>query len=147
MLTIIAYFHIFFWWGGVRWVDSWMEDKTYADVFVREFEYINYFTSWLLYLCAFFVSFRLDILSAADDRMNFPGKRYLVSFLSWLDFCDQLISMAHPAVGVALAASIRQHFLSECLEPAILHTYVSECQFFYRWTISSVLEFVLLCIL
>jgi hypothetical protein len=62
------------------------------------------------------------MVSLADDRQNFPGKRPLVSFLSWLDFCDQLITVAHTNVGCSLASNIRRRLLVDCLEPAILQT-------------------------
>jgi Retinoic acid induced 16-like protein len=65
---------------------------------------------------------RLDLVSLAEDQQNFPGKRQLVSFLSWLDFCDQLITLAHPVVGCSLASNLSRRLLGECMEPAILQT-------------------------
>ena len=62
----------------------------------------------------------MDVMSDTEDHLNFAGKRSLVSFLSWLDYCDQLIHIAHPDVAEALAAAICTEFLQAILEPAIL---------------------------
>lgn len=40
------------------------------------------------------VSCRLDSYSHKEDASAFPGKRALISFLSWFDYCDQLIKEA-----------------------------------------------------
>lgn len=42
----------------------------------------------------FSVSCRLDSYSHKEDASAFPGKRALISFLSWFDYCDQLIKEA-----------------------------------------------------
>ncbi|KAL5021660.1 hypothetical protein ScPMuIL_000815 [Solemya velum] len=67
----------------------------------------------------------LDILTDRDDQQTFLGKRQLVSFLSWLDYCDQLIEISHPVTAKALAKCIRQNFLNLIVEPSILQQ--SEC--------------------
>jgi hypothetical protein len=66
---------------------------------------------------------RLDVRSASDDHLNFPGKRSLVSFLSWLDYCDQLIAVAHPQVAERMVTLIRQLLMEACLKPGILQAY------------------------
>ena len=38
---------------------------------------------------------RLDHQSDDEDVLSFPGKRQLISFLSWLDYVDQLSKEAH----------------------------------------------------
>lgn len=43
----------------------------------------------------------LDSYSHKEDASAFLGKRALISFLSWLDYCDQLIKEAHK-VGDAI---------------------------------------------
>jgi len=37
---------------------------------------------------------RLDVYNLKEDAAAFVGKRALISFLSWLDYCDQLIKEA-----------------------------------------------------
>ena len=39
--------------------------------------------------------YSLDHQSDDEDVMSFPGKRQLISFLSWLDYIDQLSKEAH----------------------------------------------------
>lgn len=39
-------------------------------------------------------SFSLDVYNLKEDAAVFTGKRALISFLSWLDYCDQLIKEA-----------------------------------------------------
>jgi len=68
---------------------------------------------------------RLDSSSTLEDRHNFAGKRHVVSWLSWLDFCDQLISNANPIISRALAHHVRRHLLDERIEPAVMQTYLS----------------------
>lgn len=62
----------------------------------------------------------LDVITESEDHKTFLGKRHLVSFLSWLDYCDQLISIANPMVAKALAKSIRELFLNVIMEPSVL---------------------------
>ncbi|XP_060076606.1 FHF complex subunit HOOK interacting protein 2A-like [Ylistrum balloti] len=64
----------------------------------------------------------LDVITESEDHQTFLGKRHLVSFLSWLDYCDQLIGLSNPSVGTALAKSIRNLFLDVIMEPSILQT-------------------------
>ncbi|KAJ8317420.1 hypothetical protein KUTeg_005324 [Tegillarca granosa] len=64
----------------------------------------------------------LDVVTDIDDQQSFLGKRQLISFLSWLDYCDQLIAIANPVIAKALARSIRQLFLDVIMEPSVLQT-------------------------
>ncbi|XP_021378566.1 protein FAM160B1-like isoform X2 [Mizuhopecten yessoensis] len=64
----------------------------------------------------------LDVITESEDHQTFLGKRHLVSFLSWLDYCDQLIGLSNPTVAKALAQSIRNLFLGVIMEPSILQT-------------------------
>jgi hypothetical protein len=65
---------------------------------------------------------RLDVITESEDQQSFLGKRQLVSFLSWLDYCDQLIGVANPYVAKALSKSIRDVFLDVIMEPSLLQT-------------------------
>lgn len=80
---------------------------------------------------------RLDVITESEDQQSFVGKRLLVSFLSWLDYCDQLIGVANPYVAKALSRSIRETFLDVIMEPSLLQasesgavlstTYLTRC--------------------
>lgn len=41
---------------------------------------------------------RLDVYNLKEDAAAFAGKRALISFLSWLDYCDQLIKEAQKVI-------------------------------------------------
>ena len=62
----------------------------------------------------------MDVITEREDKQTFTGKRHLVSFLSWLDFCDQLSTIANPIVAEALARTIHQKFLLPYFKPALL---------------------------
>lgn len=66
--------------------------------------------------------YRLDIITESEDQQSFLGKRHLISFLSWLDYCDQLIGVANPYVAKSLSKSIRETFLDVIMEPSLLQT-------------------------
>ncbi|XP_038678178.1 protein FAM160B1-like [Scyliorhinus canicula] len=68
------------------------------------------------------VNWGLDSYSHKEDAAAFPGKRALISFLSWLDYCDQLIKEAHKLTAVALARAIRERFFVPVMEPQLLQT-------------------------
>ncbi|XP_078079380.1 FHF complex subunit HOOK interacting protein 2A [Mustelus asterias] len=68
------------------------------------------------------VNWGLDSYSHKEDATAFPGKRALISFLSWLDYCDQLIKEAHKLTAVALARAIRESFFVPVMEPQLLQT-------------------------
>ena len=42
---------------------------------------------------------RLDVYNLKEDTAVFTGKRALISFLSWLDYCDQLIKEAQKVLN------------------------------------------------
>lgn len=62
----------------------------------------------------------LDHQSDDEDVLSFPGKRQLISFLSWLDYVDQLSKEAHKLVGKALAVGVRERFLQTVIEPGLI---------------------------
>lgn len=101
-------------------------------------------------LDAVYAKWGLDVISEYEDKQTFVGKRNVVCFLSWLDYCDQLITIANPLVGRALAKYIYTNFLRAIIEPGILQTSeagVVACTAYLRRclkTVSSILlsEFV-----
>ncbi|XP_070541239.1 FHF complex subunit HOOK interacting protein 2A-like [Ptychodera flava] len=66
------------------------------------------------------VTWGLDMYSEAEDDNTFPGKRALISLLSWFDYCDEVIKNAHPIIGRALAKDIRHRFYDPIMEPQLL---------------------------
>ena len=50
---------------------------------------------------------------------EFPGKSELVSFFSWLDFCDNLVKTAAAFIAEAAARSIRERFFEAVIETEI----------------------------
>lgn len=64
----------------------------------------------------------LDLSSDSDDTNTFPGKRQLISLLSWYDYCDQVIKVAYSSVGDAVARSLLDRFFLPMLEPLLLQT-------------------------
>ncbi|XP_030106780.1 FHF complex subunit HOOK interacting protein 2A isoform X1 [Mus musculus] len=70
----------------------------------------------------FSVSHRLDSYSHKEDASAFPGKRALISFLSWFDYCDQLIKEAQKTAAVALAKAIHERFFVGVMEPQLMQT-------------------------
>lgn len=46
----------------------------------------------------YFLHYSLDVYNLKEDAAAFAGKRALISFLSWLDFCDQLIKEAQKVI-------------------------------------------------
>ncbi|XP_052831790.1 FHF complex subunit HOOK interacting protein 2A isoform X4 [Octopus bimaculoides] len=73
-------------------------------------------------LDAVYAKWGLDGISETENQQTFPGKRNVVSFLSWLDYCDQLITIANPTVARAFARFIYSNFLVAFIEPAIMQT-------------------------
>ncbi|XP_032219028.2 FHF complex subunit HOOK interacting protein 2A isoform X2 [Nematostella vectensis] len=55
-----------------------------------------------------------------EDAHTFPGKRQLLSFLSWLDYVDQLSNVAHKLVANALAVGVRERFLQPVIEQSLM---------------------------
>ncbi|XP_041117249.1 protein FAM160B1-like isoform X1 [Polyodon spathula] len=68
------------------------------------------------------VNWGLDAYSGKEDRTAFPGKRALISFLSWLDYCDQLIKEAQKTAAVTLARYVRERFFVSVMEPQLMQT-------------------------
>ncbi|KAK3723849.1 hypothetical protein QZH41_019513, partial [Actinostola sp. cb2023] len=62
----------------------------------------------------------LDHIDNDEDISTFPGKRQLISFLSWFDYVDQLCKESHKLVGKALAVSVRERFLHLSVEPRFM---------------------------
>lgn len=66
------------------------------------FFFVDSFTYYCYYICVFLVwgrGSRLDVYNLKEDAAAFTGKRALISFLSWLDYCDQLIKEAQKVTG------------------------------------------------
>ncbi|XP_062851017.1 protein FAM160B1 [Trichomycterus rosablanca] len=68
------------------------------------------------------VNWGLDVYSLKEDATAFTGKRALISFLSWLDFCDQLIKEAQKTAASALARAVRESFFVPVMEPQLMQT-------------------------
>ncbi|XP_044295470.1 FHF complex subunit HOOK interacting protein 2A isoform X2 [Varanus komodoensis] len=68
------------------------------------------------------VNWGLDAYSLKEDATAFPGKRALISFLSWFDYCDQLIKEAHKTTAAAMASSVRERFFVGVMEPQLMQT-------------------------
>ncbi|XP_067879045.1 FHF complex subunit HOOK interacting protein 2A-like isoform X2 [Heterodontus francisci] len=61
--------------------------------------------------------------SHVEDAESFPGKGAVMSFFSWLDYCDQLVKEAHKVTAAAVAQEIRTRFFVRVLEPQLLQVY------------------------
>ncbi|ELV12280.1 Protein FAM160B1 [Tupaia chinensis] len=68
------------------------------------------------------VNWGLDSYSHKEDASAFPGKRALISFLSWFDYCDQLIKEAQKTAAVALAKAVHERFFIGVMEPQLMQT-------------------------
>ncbi|XP_069610460.1 FHF complex subunit HOOK interacting protein 2A [Ranitomeya imitator] len=68
------------------------------------------------------INWGLDAYNVKEDASAFPGKRALISFLSWFDYCDQLIKEAHRMAATTLARSVTERFLVSVLEPQLMQT-------------------------
>ncbi|XP_061088434.1 protein FAM160B1 [Conger conger] len=68
------------------------------------------------------VNWGLDAYNLKEDAAAFVGKRALISFLSWLDYCDQLIKEAQKTAGAVLAQAVRDRFFVTILEPQLMQT-------------------------
>ncbi|XP_078392830.1 FHF complex subunit HOOK interacting protein 2A-like [Cetorhinus maximus] len=55
-----------------------------------------------------------------EDAESLPGKGAVLSFFSWLDYCDQLVKEAHKVTAAAVALEIRRRFFVKVLEPQLL---------------------------
>ncbi|KAM4637135.1 FHF complex subunit HOOK interacting protein 2A isoform 1-T1 [Discoglossus pictus] len=68
------------------------------------------------------INWGLDLYNVKEDASAFPGKRALISFLSWFDYCDQLIKEAHRMAAVPMARTVREKFLVGVMEPQLMQT-------------------------
>ncbi|XP_056386873.1 FHF complex subunit HOOK interacting protein 2A [Hyla sarda] len=68
------------------------------------------------------INWGLDLYNVKEDASAFPGKRALISFLSWFDYCDQLIKEAHRMAATTMARSVRERFLVNVMEPQLMQT-------------------------
>uniref|UniRef100_A0A8D0G3P8 FHF complex subunit HOOK interacting protein 2A n=1 Tax=Sphenodon punctatus TaxID=8508 RepID=A0A8D0G3P8_SPHPU len=68
------------------------------------------------------INWGLDSYRHKEDASAFPGKRALISFLSWFDYCDQLIKEAQKTAAVALARAVRERFFVGVVEPQLMQT-------------------------
>ncbi|KFP73023.1 PREDICTED: protein FAM160B1, partial [Acanthisitta chloris] len=68
------------------------------------------------------INWGLDSYSHKEDASAFPGKRALISFLSWFDYCDQLIKEAQKTTAVAMAKAVRERFFIDVMEPQLMQT-------------------------
>uniref|UniRef100_A0A2D4N547 FHF complex subunit HOOK-interacting protein C-terminal domain-containing protein n=2 Tax=Micrurus spixii TaxID=129469 RepID=A0A2D4N547_9SAUR len=68
------------------------------------------------------INWGLDSYNYKEDASAFPGKRALISFLSWFDYCDQLIKEAHKTTAIAMAISVRERFFIDVMEPQLMQT-------------------------
>ncbi|KAM8806020.1 FHF complex subunit HOOK interacting protein 2A isoform 2-T2 [Eudromia elegans] len=68
------------------------------------------------------INWGLDSYSHKEDASAFPGKRALISFLSWFDYCDQLIKEAQKTAAVAMAKAVRNRFFVDVMEPQLMQT-------------------------
>ncbi|OXB57762.1 hypothetical protein ASZ78_010331 [Callipepla squamata] len=68
------------------------------------------------------INWGLDSYSHKEDATAFPGKRALISFLSWFDYCDQLIKEAQKIAAVAMAKAVRERFFVDVMEPQLMQT-------------------------
>ncbi|XP_026211182.1 protein FAM160B1 [Anabas testudineus] len=68
------------------------------------------------------VNWGLDVYNLKEDAAVFTGKRALISFLSWLDYCDQLIKEAHKSAAAVMAKAVRERFFVSVMEPQLMQT-------------------------
>ncbi|KAM6956478.1 FHF complex subunit HOOK interacting protein 2A [Aplochiton taeniatus] len=68
------------------------------------------------------VNWGLDVYNLKEDAAIFAGKRALISFLSWLDYCDQLIKEAQKTAAAVLAKTVRDRFFVAVMEPQLMQT-------------------------
>ncbi|KAM5127057.1 FHF complex subunit HOOK interacting protein 2A, partial [Mantella aurantiaca] len=68
------------------------------------------------------INWGLDSYSVKEDTSAFPGKRALISFLSWFDYCDQLIKEAQRMAAGRMARCVRERFLVGVVEPQLIQT-------------------------
>uniref|UniRef100_A0A3Q3ECL3 FHF complex subunit HOOK interacting protein 2 n=1 Tax=Hippocampus comes TaxID=109280 RepID=A0A3Q3ECL3_HIPCM len=68
------------------------------------------------------INWGLDVYNGKEDAAMFAGKRPLISFLSWLDYCDQLIKEAQKSAASVMAKAVRERFFVGVMEPQLMQT-------------------------
>ncbi|XP_025066254.1 protein FAM160B1 isoform X2 [Alligator sinensis] len=68
------------------------------------------------------INWGLDSYNYKEDASAFPGKRALISFFSWFDYCDQLIKEAQKTAAVTMARAVRERFFVGVIEPQLMQT-------------------------
>ncbi|KAJ3610702.1 hypothetical protein NHX12_022794 [Muraenolepis orangiensis] len=68
------------------------------------------------------VNWGLDVYNLKEEAAIFAGKRALISFLSWLDYCDQLIKEAQKSAAAVMARAVRESFFVPVMEPQLMQT-------------------------
>nr|XP_057913942.1 protein FAM160B1 [Doryrhamphus excisus] len=68
------------------------------------------------------INWGLDVYNVKEDAAVFAGKRPLISFLSWLDYCDQLIKEAQKSAASVMAKAVRERFFTSVMEPQLMQT-------------------------
>ncbi|XP_061692456.1 protein FAM160B1 isoform X2 [Syngnathoides biaculeatus] len=68
------------------------------------------------------INWGLDVYNVKEDAAVFAGKRPLISFLSWLDYCDQLIKEAQKSAASVMAKALRERFFVCVMEPQLMQT-------------------------
>uniref|UniRef100_A0A668AW14 FHF complex subunit HOOK interacting protein 2 n=1 Tax=Myripristis murdjan TaxID=586833 RepID=A0A668AW14_9TELE len=68
------------------------------------------------------VNWGLDVYNLKEDAAVFTGKRALISFLSWLDYCDQLIKEAQKSAAAVMAKAVKERFFVSVMEPQLMQT-------------------------
>jgi hypothetical protein len=51
------------------------------------------------------------------DNEDYPGRTELISYLSFLNYVDQLVRQAHPVIAEALADHLAHQFFPEVVQP------------------------------
>uniref|UniRef100_A0A4W6F9I4 FHF complex subunit HOOK interacting protein 2B n=1 Tax=Lates calcarifer TaxID=8187 RepID=A0A4W6F9I4_LATCA len=62
------------------------------------------------------------VQSCSDLRSESPASDHVTNFFSWFDFLDHLMREAPQVLSVKLAQCVRQVWLSNVLQPQLLHT-------------------------
>ncbi|GAB1302564.1 FHF complex subunit HOOK interacting protein 2A [Apodemus speciosus] len=72
------------------------------------------------------VNWGLDSYSHKEDASAFPGKRALISFLSWFDYCDQLIKEAQKTseMGILTSTALLHRIVRQVTSDVLLQEMV-----------------------
>lgn len=98
--AFIQFSHVLIW--GFDSIFTWQEALKWHPLWNAIVSgYIGRVASFLYYFFLTFISlsFSLDVYNLKEDAAVFTGKRALISFLSWLDYCDQLIKEAQKVLN------------------------------------------------